>query len=634
VYPRNGVDPFDPFALANEHPFMAGGVRQRLIILGEGDSEVLPGVVTSLRAAGYENLLVAGDLQSIVDHLRAHQRMLEEIGLIIVNKALSDGRLEELCRMVADYDNGIGVPMIVGVDESFDSHSPDARQLAELGLHGVSLVQWPPQNTELLSVVNLSLLFRYERHLRRAQEDQLLSELSERKIMEAQLKYLVAHDELTGLANRRSLEKKLLLALHRCKNFKQEGALLYLDLDRFNLINDLEGHDFGDRLLVEVVGVLHAAVEREHIAARIGADEFCLFIENISEADALALAERIRQALDGFHVASGRDNYQISASIGVAMLEPAATPSHPGELITRAHQACYMAKSFGRNRVHLYDEKDIDVYTRQKDIQWVPLIRDALAANRFFMVFQPVVRVGDGAITHYEVLVRMRGKYAEEFGPGEFIPVAERMGLIHQIDLWMIENAINFLAALPESQSDVCLTVNLSGHSFQGNDLYSLIRQKLEWTWVSPSRLTFEITETATVANHHQTREMIARIRGLGCRFALDDFGAGFSSFDYIKKFPVDYLKIDGQFILNLLDDETDRVLVKAMIDIARKLGKRTIAEFVENPEVLNLLTQLGVDYVQGYLIGRPSPQLLPRQYLPLQELIAPVPDHVAMPAL
>lgn len=606
-------------------------MKDRLIIIGENDETILPRVVSMLRAAGFENLLVASDGQSILEHLRVHQRMLDDIGLVIVNGKLPGCCIEETCRSVADYENGIGVPMIVGVDKAFTPLTRETQVLSGLRRHGVSLVQWPPHGDELLSVVNLSLLFRHERRLRRTQEERLLSELSERKIMESQLKYLVAHDELTGLANRRSLEKKLQLALQRCKNFKQTGALLYLDLDRFNLINDLEGHDFGDRLLVEVVGVLHATVEREHSAARIGADEFCLFIENITEPEAMQLAEKIRRALDGFRVAAARDTYHISVSIGVAMLEPGAVPSHPGDLITRAHQACYMAKSFGRNRVHRYDEKDVDVYTRQKDMLWVPLIRDALVANRFFMVFQPVVRVGDGAITHYEVLVRMRGKLSEEFSPGDFIPVAERMGLIHQIDLWMVEKAIEFLASLSDHQAEIGLTVNLSCHSFQSKELYELIRQKLELSWVLPSRLTFEITETATVANHQQTREMIARIRGLGCRFALDDFGAGFSSFDYIKKFPVDYLKIDGQFIQNLLNDETDRVLVKAMIDIARKLGKRTIAEFVESPEVLNLLTQLGVDYVQGYLIGRPSPSLLPWRYLLLQELIAPTPDHNPM---
>jgi EAL domain-containing protein (putative c-di-GMP-specific phosphodiesterase class I) len=295
--------------------------------------------------------------------------------------------------------------------------------------------------------------------------------------------------------------------------------------------------------------------------------------------------------------------------------------SHPSVLIAEAHQACYAAKANGRNMVQLYNDKDTEACTRRSDILWVPLIREALMENRFFLVFQPVVRVKDGAITHYEVLIRMRGKRSDIFSPGEFIPVAERMGLIHHIDLWVVDKSIDFLASLPEHQSHVSLTINLSGVAFQDQSLLPLIKQKLEMTWISASRLAFEITETATVANYQQTREMIARIRALGCHFALDDFGAGFSSFDYIKKFPVDYLKIDGQFIKNLLHDETDQVLVKAMIDIARKLGKRTIAEFVENPKVLSLLKTLGIDYVQGYLIGKPEPHLLDKTTISINEI-------------
>jgi EAL domain-containing protein (putative c-di-GMP-specific phosphodiesterase class I) len=231
-----------------------------------------------------------------------------------------------------------------------------------------------------------------------------------------------------------------------------------------------------------------------------------------------------------------------------------------------------------------------------------------------------VVRVADGRITHYEVLLRMRGKNGEIHSPGEFIPVAERMGLIHPIDLWVVANAIDFLASLADDQAEIGLTVNLSCHAFHEHSLLSLIREKLQRTGVAASRVTFEITETATVSNYHQTREMIARIRGLGCHFALDDFGSGFSSFNYIKRFPVDYLKIDGQFILHLKENETDQVLVKAMIEIARQLGKETVAEFVETADVLQVLKKLGVDYVQGYLVGRPQPQLLRVANLSLPE--------------
>lgn len=537
-----------------------------------------------------------------------------ESPLLVILSADSPGSIAEHARNAGSL--GAGVLMLTerACGEAVET-SPEA-----LEPEGATVTPWPSSQEELLSLVRICLQLSAERLLRIRQEHQLLNELAERKIMEARLKYLVAHDELTGLANRRSLEKKLRRALFRCNSGVSCGALLYLDLDRFDLVNDLEGHGSGDRLLVEVVGLFHTKLDMEHVAARIGADEFCILVPAVDKRAAAGIAERLRSALDGFHFLPGRDTYRISVSIGIAMLDSCRQFHHPGELITRAHQACYVAKAHGRNRVHFYNEQDVDVYTRHRDVLWVPVLREALSESRFFLVFQPVVRLPDGAVTHYEVLLRLRGRDGEVHLPGEFIPVAERMGLIHAVDLWVVENAVECLAVLPEEQKDTGFNINLSAHAFHESSLYVLLKDKLKSCGVAASRITFEITETATVSSHQQTREMISRIRSLGCHFALDDFGAGFSSFDYLKKFPVDYVKIDGQFICNLLNDETDQVLVKAMIDIAHKLGKLTVAEFVENPEVLRLLQTLGVDYAQGYLLGRPQPKLLDSRWLPLND--------------
>ncbi|MGX2039573.1 putative bifunctional diguanylate cyclase/phosphodiesterase [Methylocaldum sp. MU1018] len=594
---------------------------EKLIIIGEHNESHRAQIELILSEAGFANFLAASSGIELLDQLRRLQRSPEDIGLIILNGHLPECQVDEFCLSFSSTDEGAGIPVIVFTEVSAELDDKQMFRLAQLGRQGVSLIAKPIRGRDFIPLVNMSLTLRNERYLRRSQEEQLLNELAERKVMEARLKYLVAHDELTGLANRRSLEKKLQLAIHRCRSFDQGGALLYLDLDRFNMINDLEGHETGDRLLVAAVSLLHGTLDVDHIAARIGADEFCIFLENVKRQEALSIAERLRRALDGFHFVTGQDSYHISASIGVALLESRRLASHPSVLIAEAHQACYAAKAAGRNMVQLYDGKDTEACTRRSDILWIPLIREALTENRFFLVFQPVVRVKDGAITHYEVLIRMRGKRSDIFSPGEFIPVAERMGLIHHIDLWVVDKSIDFLASLPEHQSHISLTINLSGVAFQDQSLLPLIKQKLEMTWISASRLAFEITETATVANYQQTREMIARIRALGCHFALDDFGAGFSSFDYIKKFPVDYLKIDGQFIKNLLHDETDQVLVKAMIDIARKLGKKTIAEYVESPKVLSLLKTLGVDYAQGYLIGKPESHLLDKTAISIDDI-------------
>ena len=248
--------------------------------------------------------------------------------------------------------------------------------------------------------------------------------------------------------------------------------------------------------------------------------------------------------------------------------------------------------------------------TLRSAIHWVPLIRDALTNNKFTLVFQPVLDLKNRTIAHYETLIRMIGNDGELITPNNFIPVAEKMGLIHDIDIWVVSHAIDILNALPEKHKNTSFNINLSSHAFQDTTLLPLLKKKIEKTGIQASRITFEITETAAIANFSQTREMILNIRKLGCRFALDDFGSGFSSFNYIKEFPVDYLKIDGTFITNLANDQVDQTLIKSMIEIARKLNKKTIAEFVENKMVLDLLVQYGADYAQGYFIGKPSPEL------------------------
>ncbi|MCK5188664.1 MAG: EAL domain-containing protein, partial [Methylococcales bacterium] len=221
-----------------------------------------------------------------------------------------------------------------------------------------------------------------------------------------------------------------------------------------------------------------------------------------------------------------------------------------------------------------------------------------------------------------EVLIRMKGLENEVISPGHFIPVAERMGLMHSIDLWVVESAFDFLAELPSEESKVSLAINLSSKAFQDDSLLPTIKEKLELTWIDAKRITFEITETAAVNNFEQTRDMVEKIRALGCKFALDDFGAGFCSFNYLKAFPVDYVKIDGQFIQNLTNDETDQVLVKSMAEIARKLGKKTIAEFVESSETVSKLKEIGINMAQGYVFGKPELNLLPNATISLVNLM------------
>lgn len=594
------------------------------ILIGEHDPQQRAALQSMLAGEGYGRVLVGRNGVELMGCLRACRGTIGDVGLILVNLDLPDCRIQSLCLMASSAAaEGVEIPVFVYCLEPCQPGSARAEFLAGLRREGVIAVSMAPNANLFMPLVELALQLAGERHLRRTQGSLLTDELAERKIMETRLKYLLLHDELTGLGNRRRLEEEIENALREPADEGRESALLYLDLDRFNIINDLEGHGSGDHLLVEVVGLLSKNLRGNYLATRIGADEFCIFMTDTGPRQAAIVAERLRRAFDGYCFATGSGDYRISVSIGVATLSPSRErPGHAKELIAQAHQACCVSKSHGRNRVHVHSDKDNDTSTRHSDVMWVSKLRDALAENWFFLEFQPVVRLRDGAISHYEVLIRMRDNKGVVHGPGEFIPAAERMGLICQVDLWVLQNALDFLVALPSEQADVCLNLNLSGYTFGVRSLPGLIRKKLEETGILPSRITFELTETANVSSYHKTREMIQRIRALGCRFALDDFGAGFSSFDYIKKFPVDYLKIDGQFIRNLLHDETDQVLVKAMIDIARKLGKQTVAEFVENARILAVLQKLGVDYVQGYLLGAPTTSLLPERSVSLFQLL------------
>ncbi len=601
----------------------------KVIIVAEPNPHHRQQIQTILSEHGFQKIFCAEDGDSLRSIFKKYQKNFSELGLIILSHPLPECQTFELCDAFAGNNSEFEIPVIVLL-RSPSSEDPQLKKLEQLTSHGVTLVEKPIRAQEFIPLVHLALAFKNERDRTREQHEQMLTELAEHKILEARLKYLVLHDELTGVSNRRSLEQALQLAIHHCKAYKRESALLYLDIDRFDIINDIEGHDTGDRLLVELVNLIRQILPETVTLARIGADEFCVYLPDANRDQALKTAEAVRQAIDGFWFLTPNDSYHISVSIGIALLFPKQNIEHPNELISQAHQACFIAKSHGRNLVNLYNAKDM-ASTHFNDVRWVPLLRSGLKHNRFFLVFQPVVRLTDGYISHYEVLLRLRDEKDRLFMPDIFIPAAERMGLIHSLDMWVIEHAIDFLTTLPETQSHLSLAINLSGHAFQNHQLLPFLKKKLQTAWLPPKRLIFEITETAAIANYEHTRNMIAQLHSLGCSFALDDFGTGFNSFEYIKNFPVDYIKIDGQFVQNLMNDETDQVLVKAMVKIAHSLGKQVIAEYVDPPQALEFLTDISVDYGQGFLLGRPEPQLLPRNILALNELLPQGPKNLSI---
>jgi len=552
----------------------------------------------------FHNLHSVGNFQGLQEYIRNCGLDNKVIDLVVVSENLGDIGVIEACNILSQKEHG-NIAVVVILANNDDGQM---KQCYEAGALDVLIS--PVTAADLLPRIRLTLNLQQERELRLLREEAWETELAERKIMEARLKHLVAHDDLTGLANRRRLEQALELAVIRARNFHRMNGLLYLDLDQFKVVNDAEGHDVGDRMLVEVANKLRSYVKPGQLVARIGSDEFAILLEHVTEEDTIDFAELLRKSLSEFQFNSGSAIYHVGASIGIVLNTPEEDVT-VSQLLARADQACYVAKMQGRNTIYKFSREDAGLRELRSDARWVPIIRKALADDNFFLVFQPVLNLHTGKMNHYEALIRMQGDDGEVYTPVDFIPVAERMGLIQQIDLWVVEHALDFLAALPPDKADVCLGINLSGHAFQDRTLLPLIKQKLEMTWISASRLTFEITETAAITNFSETRDMVARLRALGCRFALDDFGSGFCSFSYIKNYPVDMLKIDGSFIVNLMNDETDQLLVKSMIEVSHSLGKKVIAEYVENRQVLEMLREFGVDCVQGNYIGLPDIELL-----------------------
>jgi diguanylate cyclase (GGDEF)-like protein/PAS domain S-box-containing protein len=427
----------------------------------------------------------------------------------------------------------------------------------------------------------------------------------ERRLKRA-LSYQAAHDALTGLINRREFDARLQTVVELARRDGGEHALLYVDLDQFKVVNDTCGHPAGDRLLRDVTALLQTRVRGTDTIARLGGDEFGILLENCGNDQARKLAEGIRIAIREFRFTWNDNSLSIGASIGMVCIS-AATES-VASVMSAADIACYAAKDAGRNRVHLYDQSEVS--GRHREMYWVARVTRALEEGRLYLQAQPIVALHDPSSTRprafHELLVRMRDEQGHLVMPGEFIPAAERYNVMPAIDRWVVERAAQLLRALPPERAGQLFAVNISGTSLNDPSFIEFTLATLEDYRIA-SGLCFEITETAAVANLHQAVYFMSELRARGCRFALDDFGSGLSSFRYLKTLPVDYLKIDGQFVRSVATDPVDRSMVEAICHMSRTLGILTIAERVETADVLASLEALGVNYVQGYHLGRPE---------------------------
>ena len=434
----------------------------------------------------------------------------------------------------------------------------------------------------------------------------IVEDISESRRLSEELSHQATHDELTGLLNRRAFERHLGDYLRRAHSENSVHALCFIDLDQFKIVNDTQGHEVGDQLLRQVAEHLGEHLRKGDLLARLGADEFGLILDRCDPQSAMMVADKLRRALNEATFMWHGYTFSAGCSIGVVPITSAAADTM--ELLRAADAACHLAKEQGRNRVHLADDDDTELSERREQMEWVGRIRSALEQDRFYMDAQSIALLDDSTCMRYEVLVRMLDEDGNTVSPGAFLPASERFGLAHLIDRWVLEHVCRQLQAHPAHLAELeACHVNVSGRSFDNGDFVDFVVGLLEQYAIPPEKLCFEITETAAIRHLADVHAFMERLGSLGCTFALDDFGAGLSSFGYLRDMPVDLLKIDGSFVRNIANDQTDRAMVRAINDIGQTLGKTIVAEFVEDDDALSVLRQMGVHYGQGFGIHRPS---------------------------
>lgn len=436
-------------------------------------------------------------------------------------------------------------------------------------------------------------------------------DVSEQRRLSGEMTYRATHDLLTGLVNRAEFEAQLQALWVRARHDGSVHGLLFIDLDQFKLVNDTCGHSVGDHLLQQVSRLLADTVRARDTLARLGGDEFGILLEDCDPEQAERVAQKICDRMDQFRFVHEDKRFRIGVSIGMVPLD--ARWSSTAAIQQAADTACYAAKDGGRNRVHVWFDTDAAVSARQFEVQWTSRIEQALDADGFVLFAQRIVaqRTGSAGL-HAEVLLRMGAEGGALVLPGAFLPAAERFHLVSRIDRWVLEHVIHWVGAQPSIDELQTLSINLSGQSVGDRAFHAWAGELLRAAGPAIcAKLCLEITETAAVTNLADAVAFIDQVRAAGVRVALDDFGAGASSFGYLKTLPVDYLKIDGQFIRNLMTDALDDVAVRCFVDVAQVVGVRTVAEFVDKPDVLARLQTMGVDYTQGYLLHRPEPLAL-----------------------
>lgn len=439
----------------------------------------------------------------------------------------------------------------------------------------------------------------------------VVRDVTEPRALSEKLAYEASHDSLTGLYNRFEMERRLDSALKHTNDEDIECVLCLLDLDRFKLINDSCGHQAGDLVLKEISYLLTSRVRQDDVLARFGGDEFAILMEHCNLDQAHRVADSILASVSEYRLQWEDKLFTVGVSIGMVCFD--RNSNAISDILKDADSACYAAKESGRHRIHVFQRNDEQHLRWHDDAHWGTLIERALEHNHFELFFQPIIETQNWQHSepdeHFEILLRMRGEQGELFSPTEFLTAAEHFHLTSRIDRWVLRNTFQWLASNEEIRERLNLcSINLSGQSLADDRLLEYVLHNFQSTRIQPEKICFEITETAAVSDIVKARRFIRRLKEEGCQFALDDFGTGVSNFSYLKDLPVDYLKIDGSFVKDMEHDPLDKAMVSAINDIGHVLGKATIAEYVENENILQLLKELGVDYVQGFYLGKPEP--------------------------
>jgi diguanylate cyclase (GGDEF)-like protein len=434
-------------------------------------------------------------------------------------------------------------------------------------------------------------------------------DISDSYSLTEELGYQASHDTLTDLLNRRAFEQRLQTLLSRIKKIPGEHALCYLDLDQFKVVNDTCGHIAGDELLRSLAAQLQNQVRKRDTVARLGGDEFGVLLEDCPPERAWQLVSNLHKSINDFQFVWNDLSFHVGVSIGLVPINSSKTTLD--ELLAAADRACYVAKDQGRNRIHVYRSDDLAVANSHGEIRWVNRIQRALDEDRVVIFLQPIRPViPDASIGEsYEVLVRLVDEKGAVISPSAFLPAAERYNLSTALDRRVLDEGLRYFTA-DDARLERLSTafINLSAHTFGNRSFLDYVLERAQFYNMPPEKLCFEISERTAISRLEDARNFVEELRHLGCRFALDDFGRGTYSFRYLKELSVDFVKIDGSFVRNMLTDPMDLVVVRAITEVARLSNAATVAEYVESPEILAKLAELGIDYAQGFAVGKPMP--------------------------